>query len=366
MTFGFVAQSARTNPSEDIAMHCRCLFAILFAVLTATSASAEAVGDFYKGKQVRFIIRAAPGGNYDLYLRLLARHMMRHIPGTPEAIPMNMPGAGGLTALNYMMNVAPPDGTALTMVTSTAPMDQALGRVQAMKIDMRQMNWIGNMSDENYFLVTNRDSPVKTLDDAVNRETLLAGAGAGDTQQIMVAVLNNMRGTRFKSIVGYRNGNEMNLAMERGEAEGRTTTNLPVLFATKPQGAEAFNVLLQIGLDRSSQFPNVPLLRELARTPDEKVVFEFLSQAVSLGRPVATNPNVPAERVAILRRAFELAIKDPQLLAEATKQNLDISPWSGTRLHEVVTEIVNTPASQLTRIQQAIGASVVIERPQAK
>ena len=210
------------------------------------------------------------------------------------------------------------------------------------------------MSDENYFLVTSRDSGIRTLEDATKREVRLAGAGAGDTQQILVAVCNSLLGTKFKSIVGYRTGAEMNLAVERREADGRSTTNLPALFATRPDGAAAFNPLLQAGLEKSPEFPDVPLLRELARTPEQKVVFEFLSRAVSPGRPVATNSKVPADRVAALRRAFDLAIKDPKLLEDAKRQNLDISPWTGARLQQVVAEILDTPAADIARIQQAI------------
>ena len=238
--------------------------------LSATSSFADPVEDFYKGKQLRFVIRAAPGGNYDLYMRLLARYMVRYMPGHPEAVPVNMPGGGGLTALNYTLNVAPHDGTVLTMVTSTAPMEQALGLLKAPNIDLRSLQWIGNMSDENYFLVTSRESGIRTLEDATKREVRLAGAGAGDTQQILIAVCNSMLGTKFRSIIGYRTGAEMNLAVERREVDGRSTTNLPALFATRPEGAAAFHPLLQAGLEKSSEFPDVPLLRELARSPSKR------------------------------------------------------------------------------------------------
>ena len=324
--------------------------------LSATASLADAVEDFYKGKQIRFVIRAAPGGNYDLYMRLLARHMVRYMPGQPEAVPVNMPGGGGLTALNYTLNVAPHDGTVLTMVTSTAPMDQVLGHMKAPNIDLRTLQWIGNVSDENYFLVTSRESGIATLDDATKREVRLAGAGALDTQQILVAICNSMLSTKFRSIVGYRTGAEMNLAVERREVDGRSTTNLPALFATRPEGAAAFNPLLQAGLEKSAEFTDVPLLRELARTPDQKIVFEFLSRSVSPGRPVATNNKVPADRLAALRRAFDLAMKDPQLREDAKRQNLDISPWTGDRLQQVVAEILNTPADAIVQIKQAISA----------
>ena len=330
--------------------------AFVCLALSATASFADPVEDFYKGKQIRFIIRAAPGGNYDQYMRLLARHMVRYIPGNPEGLPVNMPGGGGLTSLNYTLNVAPHDGTVVTMVTSTAPMDQALGYAKTPNIDLRSLQWIGNVSDENYFLVTSRDSGIRTLEDAIRKETRLAGAGAGDTQQILIAVSNSLLGTKFRSIVGYRTGAEMNLAVERREVDGRSTTNLPALFATRPEGAAAFHPLMQAGLEKSREFPDVPLLRDLARTPEQKVVFEFLSKSVSPGRPVATNNKVPPDRLAALRRAFDLAMKDEQLLEDAKRQNLDISPWTGDKLQQVVAEILSTPAADITRIRRAISA----------
>src|SRR5262245_7085364 len=325
-------------------MRCRHLvLAALLVVATlcvvaSTSALAQPVADFYRGKQLKVIIRAAPGGNYDLYLRLLARHIVRHIPGNPTAVPMNMPGGGGLTALNYFDKVAPHDGTALTMVTQTQPMDQALG-LDKSRIDMRALNWIGNMSDENLFLVTRAASPTRTLGDARRRETTLAATGAGGSEVILVSILNQFLGTRFKNIVGYRNSPEMNLAMERGETEGRITTNLRALFASHPTGAAGFNVIIQIGIRPDKDHPNTPLLRALAREPSQTLVFDFISRTMALARPVATNDNVPAERVAALRRAFDATVKDSDFLAEAKQQDLDISPWTGEELQKTVVDI---------------------------
>ncbi|MGH6768796.1 MAG: Bug family tripartite tricarboxylate transporter substrate binding protein [Xanthobacteraceae bacterium] len=343
-------------------VHKGCLLAVAIFAALPNSATADSVSDFYEGKQIRFIIRANPGGNYDLYMRLLARHIVRYIPGKPTAVPVNMPGGGGLTALNYTVNVAPHDGTVVTMVTQTTPMDQALGLDKNLKIDMRSMNWIGNMSDENLFLVTVRDSPTKTLQDATKRETPLAATGAGGVEVIVASVLNSMLGTKFKSILGYRSSPEMNVSMQRREAEGRMTTNLRALFGATSGGASAFNILVQTGLKVAPDYPKVPLLRELAKDPEQKVVLDFISRSMSLGRPVATNQKVPAERMAALRRAFDATMKDPQFLSEAKQQGLDISPWTGAELHQVVADIVNTPAAQVDRIRQAIRAGLSSEQ----
>jgi tripartite-type tricarboxylate transporter receptor subunit TctC len=342
-------------------MSFRTFFLLAAAVVACpTGALADPVADFYRGKQLKVIIRAAPGGNYDLYLRLLARHIVRFIPGNPTTVPMNMPGGGGLTALNYFDKVAPHDGTALTMVTQTQPMDQALG-LDKSKIDMRALNWIGNMSDENLFLVTRGASPTRTLDHAKRRETTLAATGAGGSEVILVSILNQFLGTKFKNIIGYRNSPEMNLAMERGETEGRITTNLRALFASNPVGASAFNIILQTGMKTDKDFSNVPLLRALALAPNERLVFDFISRTMALARPVATNDNVPAERVAALRRAFDAMVKDAEFLAEAKQQDLDISPWTGEDLQKAVTDIVDTPPAIAEQIRTAIQTGSVSE-----
>jgi tripartite-type tricarboxylate transporter receptor subunit TctC len=323
------------------------------------NALAQPVADFYRGKQLKVIIRAAPGGNYDLYLRLLARHIVRHIPGNPTAVPMNMPGGGGLTSLNYFDKVAPHDGTALTMVTQTQPMDQALG--DKSNIDMRALNWIGSMSDENLFLLTRRSSATRTLEDAKQRETTLAATGAGGSEVILVSILNQFLGTLFKNIIGYRNSPEMNLAMERGETEGRITTNLRALFASQPSGAAGFNLILQTGMRVDKDQPNVPLLRNLARSPNDKLAFDFISRTMALARPVATNDNVPPERVEALRRAFDATMKDAEFLAEARQQDLDISPVTGEELQKTVVEIVNAQPAVLEQIRKAIQSGSISE-----
>jgi len=336
---------------------------ILAALLVAapTGAFADPVADFYRGKQLKIIIRAAPGGNYDLYLRLLARHIVRHIPGNPTAVPMNMPGGGGLTSLNYFDKVAPHDGTALTMVTQTQPMDQALD-LDKSGIDMRALNWIGNMSEENLFLVTRRASATRTLEDARKRETTLAATGAGGSEVILVSILNQFLGTKFKNIIGYRNSPEMNLAMERGETEGRITTNLRALFASHANGPAGFNVVVQIGVQADKDYAGVPLLRALAHGPNEQLVFDFISQTMALARPVAANDGVPVERIAALRRAFDATMKDAEFLAEAKQQDLDISPWTGEELQKTVTDIVNTEPAILEQIRKAIEIGSTSER----
>jgi tripartite-type tricarboxylate transporter receptor subunit TctC len=336
----------------------RLVAAIAIAVFIAVPAAADPVADFYKGKQIRVVIRAAPGGNYDRYSRLLIRHMVRYIPGHPDGVPVNMPGGSGLTALNYVTEVHPKDGTVLTMVTQTFPMQQALGLNRKLTADMRALNWIGNMSDANSFLLTSAKSKTRTLDDAKRRETIIAVPSMSDTSAWLVLVTNSTLGTKFKLVPGYTSGPNMNLAMERGEVEGRGTSNprslLPGGVNKGPDGRPLFNFILQWGLTKDADYPDVPLLRALAKDADQQSIFDFVSSVASLARPVATSAGVPPERVAALRRAFAATMKDTDFLAEAKKQGMEITPMGGEALQKVVTSIVNAPPGVVAKVKAAV------------
>lgn len=332
----------------------RLFSGFVLAALAATPAVADAVEDFYRGKQIKIYVRAAPGGNYDIYSRLLGRHIARFIPGNPSVLPINMPGGGGLVALNYVANVAPRDGTVLTMITQSFPMDQALGLDKNLKVDLRALNWIGNMSDTNEFFYTAKASPTKTLADARRRETPVAATGAGSIMSELAAVYNNMLGTRFKVIYGYPSGPDMTLAMERGEVEGRSTSNPQVLGASKAEVAAKYNFLIQAGLRKLKNYEEVPLLRELAMSAEQQAVFDFISKAVVVARPIVSNPAVPPERVAALRRAFDAAMADPLLLDEARRENLDIGARTGEELQAIVAEMLATSPAILVQVAQAI------------
>lgn len=313
---------------------------------------ADAVEDFYRGKALKLIIRAGPGGNYDTYSRLLGRHMVRYIPGAPNALPVNMPGGGGLTALNYVANVAPHDGTILTMITQSLPMEQALGLNKRLKVDIRGLNWIGNMSNANMFMFTAPQSKTRTFEDATKRRTIIAATGIASISTYIAAVSNNLLGTKFKVIYGYPSGPEMNLAMARGEAEGRTSSNPEGMT----MGGEPvkFNFILQAGLEKDEAFPNTPLFKDLGKDEDAKLVLDFLSKVISLSRPVATNSGVPAERVAALRTAFAAAMKDPEFKKDAEKVGVPVRFTDGEKLQQIVTSILDTPKPTLDQVRQAI------------
>jgi tripartite-type tricarboxylate transporter receptor subunit TctC len=340
--------------SLRLRLHAALVSAFTIAVLAAAPAGAEPVADFYRGKQIKIYIRAAPGGNYDVYSRLIGRHIVRFLPGNPSALPVNMPGGGGLVALNYVANVAPRDGTVLTMITQSFPMDQALGLDKNLKVDLRTLNWIGNMSDTNEFFYTAKSSPTKTLQDARSRETPVAATGAGSIMTQLAAVYNNMLGTRFKVIYGYPSGPDMTLALERGEVEGRSTSNPQVLGASKAEVAAKYNFLIQAGLRRFPAYEEVPLLRELASDADQQAVFDFISKAVVVARPIVAAAGVPSDRVAALRAAFDATLADPEFRREAERQGLEISPMGGEELAKIIADMLDTPPALLARIAKAI------------
>jgi hypothetical protein len=338
--------------------HLRHAFAIFVGVVACQAAVADPVEDFYKGKQIRAVIRAGAGGGYDLYSRLLIRHMVRHIPGNPTAVPVNMPGGSGLTALHYVADVHPKDGTVLSMVTQTFPMEQALGLNERLKTDMRRLNWIGNISNSNSFLLTSRASETRTLDDATKRETIIGVPSLAETTAWLVRVVNGTLGTRFKLVTGYNSGPNITLAMERNEIDGRGTSNPKTVFAggseIGPDGKPLFNFILQSGLRKDPNYQNVPLLLDLATNAEHRQIFDFISKAAVLARPVATNDGVPPERVAALRRAFEATMKDPQFLSEAQRQGMEINPMTGAEVQELVTGIVNAPPLVVEKVRAAV------------
>ncbi len=333
------------------------ILVLLMLALAAMPAAADPIEDFYRGKQIKFYIRAAPGGNYDVYSRILGRHMTRFIPGNPTVMPINMPGGGGIVALNYVANVAPKDGTVLTMITQSFPMDQALGLDKNLKVDLRTLNWIGNMSDTNEFFFTAKNSATKSLDDARRRETVIAATGVGSIVTRLAALYNNTLGTKFKVIYGYPSGPDMTLALERGEVEGRSTSNPQVLGPSKAEVLAKYNFLIQAGMRKVPHYEEVPLLRELAQTDEQRAIFNFISQAVVVARPIITNPGVPPERVAALRRAFDATMADPAFLDEALRQNLEIGTRSGEELEHMVTDMLGTPPAILEMVSHAIQIS---------
>ncbi len=332
------------------------LIASALAGIVTSTAYAQDESKFYDGKQIRMIIRSGVGGGYDLYSRMLARHISKHIPGNPSVLPTNMPGGGGIVAANYVATVAPRDGTILTMVSQGLPTDQALGLTPSFKADLRTFHWIGNMSSSNQVTVVWHTAKTQSFEEAKKRETMIGSTGAGSVSTQLPALFNNLLGTKFKIITGYPDGREVDIAMERGEVEGRGTNPWASYKSTQPRliKERLIRPIMQIGLEKEPDLPDVPLLLDQPVAPEDKPVLEFMSKAVMVGRPIGTTPGVPATRVAVLRKAFDATLKDPEFIAEATAQNAEIDYMSGETLAKIIDDLISAPASVHERVKAVL------------
>jgi tripartite-type tricarboxylate transporter receptor subunit TctC len=331
---------------------------LAFGFLVSTpAAQADEIAEFYRGKSMQMIIRSTTGNEYDLLARTLARHITDHIPGKPtEMVPINMPGAGGIKAAEYMATVAPKDGTMLTIVSQGLPMYQALQLGKPMKADMKAMGWVGNMSTANQTLVVWHTSPVKTLEDAKRRVTPVGSSGAGSISVQLPAAYNNILGTKFKIIFGYPGGAEMNLAMERGEIEGRGTNTWSAWTATHSDWIHDGKIvpLIQVGLQKEPDLPSVPLLIDQAKDGRQKAILQYITHAVAVGRPIATTPGVPSARLHALRAAFQATVKDPEFIADAKRQKLDVETMDGDELQAIVMSLFDAPESVKAEVKEAL------------
>ena len=322
----------------------------------AASAAADPVADFYRGKQIRMIVRTTAGGDYHHYSHLLSRFMTRHIPGNPNIILAHMPGGGGIIAANFMAQVAPRDGTVMGIVSQGLILDQALAMSPQLKANLREFNWIANVVDSNQLLVVWHGSQTKTIEDAKRRDTLIGTTGAGSASVQYPAFMNNVLGTRFKLVSGYISGQEIDLAMERGEIEGRGTNPYSGYMASRPTWIPQGRIipLMQSGIAREPALPNVPLIMDQDVPRESKPLLAMLGRASSFGRPLATTPGVPAERVAALRAAFAATVADPEFKAAAIKENLEIRPMTSEQLTALVAGILDAPPDVRERMKTAL------------
>jgi tripartite-type tricarboxylate transporter receptor subunit TctC len=332
-------------------------FAVVIALLLAAwpaVALCQSVEDFYRGKKIDLLIGYSSGGTYDLHARLVARHLGPHIPGRPLIVPRNMPGAGSRTAATWVATIAPRDGTVLATADQSLSLQQAAGD-KRIAFDTTKFIYIGNPNAENNTIATWHTSGIKTLEDAKRREVTM-GATGGSTSSQYPKAMNALLGTRFKIIIGYPGGNDINLAMERGEVDGRGSNSWASWKATRPHwiAENKINILVQIGLKKAPDLPGVPLLMELGASADDRALLRLLSASTQIGRPIFTTPDVPPERVEALRAAFEAMMRDPAFLDDARQGHFEIDPVSGAAMQKLVAEMVATPKEQGERLRKII------------
>jgi tripartite-type tricarboxylate transporter receptor subunit TctC len=338
---------------------------LLVAAVFGATAQADEVADFYKGKRVNLVVSYGPGGGYDVYARVLARHIGRHIPGNPSIVVQNMPGAGSLRGANWLYNVAPRDGSTFGTFARNMAMLGLMKTGQKVQFDPTKFTWLGSSSslaNDAYVLITRRDSKVKTIEDArrAGGPPIIIGSTAeGASSDAMAVLLREWLDFNIKVIPGYTDSGLLYLAIERGEIEGRTTglssvrSNKPDWL--KPNGFARVMVVFGRGT-RFAEFPDAPTARELARNEADRNLIEILEMPYALSRPFAAPPDVPPERARALQEAFMATHKDPAYLAEAAKVGIEVSPISGADIRTLIDRIANTPADQLKRIESLIAA----------
>jgi tripartite-type tricarboxylate transporter receptor subunit TctC len=314
------------------------LCTLIAASMAAASASAQdetALAQFYAGKTVAISVGFSSGGIFDLYARILARHIGAHIPGRPNVIVQNVPGAGGRRLANLFQKIGPHDGTAIGITTPGIVTDQVM-QAAGVQYDLRKFPWIGSPADEVNVLWVWHTTPVKTLVDVREREVPLSSTGQGSPNYFVPRILNQLLGTRFKVITGYPGANEADLAIERGEVAGRVSGWTGLKTTSDWVAAGKVNVLVQQGLRKAPELKDKPLLPDVATSERDRAVLDFLSLVPALGRPFFMPPGTPPERVAAIRRAFAATMTDPGFMAEAAKGKLDVAPLTGDELQAIV------------------------------
>jgi tripartite-type tricarboxylate transporter receptor subunit TctC len=313
--------------------------------------------DFFSGKTITLATFTAPGGAYDAYIRLLARHMGKHIPGRPGLIATNQPGAGGILNVNYAGKVAPQDGTYLTLVGVGLLTQEVMGAAN-LQVSLRAFKWIGNVSKDNNVVATWATSKVKTIDDARRQDVTLSSLGAGSIDAQLPAAYNTLLGTRFKAIFGYAGSPQAMLAMERGEVDGKENVWTSFKTALGAERAGTLNVLIQNATRANADLPNVPLLVDLVKGDARKeAIARLLSVTLELSKPLAAPPGVPADRVQILRKAFLDTARDPEFLADAQKTGFPIEIMPGDDLQAAIEQIMTAPPEIIAATRAALEGS---------
>ena len=325
---------------------------VLLVPFASTTFAADDAAAFYRGKTVNMYVGFAPGGAYDLYARLLARYLPDHVPGKPTIVTHNMPGGGSRAVAGYIYNVAPKDGTAIGTIDQSLPLQQAMG--EPLNFDAAKFTWIGNMAAGTNVLTTWYTSGVKTIADAKLKEVPLGATGSGSSQQ--PKMMNQLLGTKFKIVLGYPGGSEINLAMERGEVGARTNTWASAK-ATSTQWMKdgKLFVIVQIGLIKASDLPDVPLLMDLATNDDDRILLKLLSAPATIGRPYVSTPGLAADKTKLLRTAFDATMKDPALVEESERMKLEITPMSGAELESLIADVMASPKPLAKKLADMLG-----------
>ena len=325
---------------------------VLLLTLGAGARAQDAVADFYRNKTVTIFVGLPAGGSFDLYARLIGAHVGRHIPGQPAVIVQNMPGAGSLLQAGHIFNIAPQDGTAIGASSSNVPL-QPLLNASGVKYDSLKLQWLPTPADSPNSLFVWSTSPIKSVADLRNRETPIGALAPGSTPTVAIGLYNEVFKTKMRAVIGYTGLPAVMLAMERGEVEGYATVPLDTLrHILKPQMEAGFiRVLVQSGESRSPSLPDVPTGRELISNEDDLALYELGTASTKMTFPYMLGPNVPADRVAALRKAFMDTFADPQFLADAQQRDMAIKPVPAEEVTRLVNKAFATRADIVARLR---------------
>ena len=331
---------------------------VLAALMALPSLATQAADDFYKGKQIHLIIPTPAGGSYDGFARIVARHMPNYIPGKPTMVPENKPGASGLLAANYIYSTAPKDGLTIGAGYAGLPTSQLLSP-EGVQYDINKFSWIGNITKEPYVGLVWHKAEVQTLEGALTKPMVLGGSAVGAAGTDFPIIAKALFGYNFKIVTGYPNSPEMKLAMEKGDLDAQFATGWGALNISEPTWIKEgkVRVFVQHGFTKHPTIPDAPLLIDQAKKPEDRQLLELLLVRQETSKPYFAPPGVPAERIDILRRAFDATMKDPQFLAEVRKANLEVDqPMTGEELAAMTFRLSQTPTWIPKKIQEILTA----------
>jgi len=321
----------------------------------AASAGAQTPEQFYKGRQLTMVVYSGSASAYDIYARLLVRHLGNHIPGKPTFIVQNMQGAGGLKAIEYLYKIAPKDGSVMGTIGRGLAFEPMLGKNEV-RFDPLQFIWLGSMNREATLAMAWHTSKVKSYEDLKTTELLVPGTGAGADSEIMPRAFNNLAGTKFKIIAGYKDTTEGALAMERGELDGLAYWSWSAIMSVHPDWVQdkKVNLLFHTGLDVIPAIRDVPRIRTLVKNPTDKKALEFLLAREILGRPFLAPPSLPPDRAAVLRAAFAATLRDPEFLKDAERSKLETNLVPAEEVDTVLKDAAAAPPDVIDRVKQAL------------
>jgi tripartite-type tricarboxylate transporter receptor subunit TctC len=327
---------------------------LLAALVNAAATPAAAQADVLAGKSVQMIIGFGPGGGYDLWARTLGRHIGKHLPGNPNVVPQNMPGAGSFTAASYIFNIAPKDGSALGIIARDAALGPLTGASGA-RFDPTRLSWIGTPTKETNVCIAFHTAQVKSVQDLYDKQLILGDTGPGTGTRSYPKALNELLGMKFRLVGGFPASSDVFLAMERGEVDG-ICESLDSIKIRRPDWIPSGKVaiLFQGGAEPNPELKGVPFVRDLARTPEQKQAIEFLYAGQGIGRPFVAPPDLPAERLKMLRDAFNATMKDTDFIAETKKSKLELEPEDGEHLAALIAKIYATPKPIVDKIANLI------------